>query len=146
MHLVIIVLSPVFTLYVRDTYPSSVKHPLFPLCVCFEIFPDNPFGVVILFNPLSSAKLPIFICYILPLSVLFHLYRDTLYSATKIAELRPNLCNSPSYQQLAYSSGWRLSMVNNVTSFTTFRVQIKIGNTRGKKTQSVVIPCGALLF
>ena len=30
--------------------------------LCFEIVPDNPFGVVILFYPLSSAKLPKFIC------------------------------------------------------------------------------------
>ena len=33
-----------------------------PLCVCFEIVPDNPFGVLILYYPLSSAKRPIFIC------------------------------------------------------------------------------------
>ena len=51
-----------FTLGVRDTSDSSVQHPLFPICVCFEIVPYNPFGVVILFYPLSSAKLPRFIC------------------------------------------------------------------------------------
>ena len=51
-----------FTLCVRDTPASSVKHPLFPLCVSFEIVPDNLFGVVILFYPLSSTTLPIFIC------------------------------------------------------------------------------------
>ena len=51
-----------FTLGVRDTSASSVQHPIFQLCVCFEIVPDKPFGVVILFYPLSSVKLPIFIC------------------------------------------------------------------------------------
>ena len=51
-----------FTLGVRDTSASSVKHPLFPLCVCFEIVLDNPFGVVVLFYPLSVVELPIFIC------------------------------------------------------------------------------------
>ena len=33
-----------FTLGVRDTPASSVKHLLFPLCVCFDIVPDNLFG------------------------------------------------------------------------------------------------------
>ena len=56
MHLVIIVLSPVFTFGVHDTAPS-VHFPLFPLCVCFEFDPDNPF------YPLSSVKLPIFVCW-----------------------------------------------------------------------------------
>ena len=46
---------------VRETYASSDKHPLFLLYVCFEIVPYIPFGIVILFNPLSSAKLQIFI-------------------------------------------------------------------------------------
>ena len=50
-----------FTLGVRDTSTSFVQHPPFPLYVCFEIVPDNPFRVVILFYPLSSAKLPIYI-------------------------------------------------------------------------------------
>ena len=49
------------SLGVRDTYASSDKHPLFLLYVCFEIVPYIPFGIVILFNPLSSAKLRIFI-------------------------------------------------------------------------------------
>ena len=57
MHLVIIYyVSPVFTLGVCDTPASTVKHPLFPLCVHFEIVLDNPFGVVILFYPLPSAN------------------------------------------------------------------------------------------
>ena len=54
-----------FTLGVRDASASSVQHPLFPLCVCIEIVRDNPFGVLILYYPLSSAKLRIFICLIL---------------------------------------------------------------------------------
>ena len=58
MHLVVF---PVFTLAVRNSSASSVKHPLFPQCICNEFVPDNPFGVVILFYPLSAAKLPIFI-------------------------------------------------------------------------------------
>ena len=63
VHLVIIVLSPVFTLGVSETSALSVQHPLFPLCVCFEIPIYNPFGVIIiLFYPLSSAKRLIFIC------------------------------------------------------------------------------------
>ena len=33
-------------------------HPLFPLCVRFAIIPGNPFGAVIHFHPLSSARLP----------------------------------------------------------------------------------------
>ena len=62
MHPVIVVyLSPVFTLGIRDASTSSVHHLLFLLCVCLEIVPDNPFGVVILFYLLSFAKLPIFI-------------------------------------------------------------------------------------
>ena len=48
--------------HVRDTSVTFVQHPLFPLCVCFEIVSDNLFGVVILFYPLLSAKLPILIC------------------------------------------------------------------------------------
>ena len=51
-----------FTLGIRDTLVSSIKHSLFPLCICFEIIPDNLLGVVILFYPLSSAKLLIYIC------------------------------------------------------------------------------------
>ena len=47
---------------VSDTSASSVKHPLLPLCICFKIVTDNPFGVVILLYPLSSVKLLIFIC------------------------------------------------------------------------------------
>ena len=62
----------------------SVLHPLFPLRTCFEIFPDDPFGIVILFYPLSSAKLPIFI-YLISLlhttpcpffSILFRKFRQ----------------------------------------------------------------------
>ena len=49
------------TLYIQAS-ASFIKHPLFPLCVCFEIVLDNLFGVVILFYPLSSTKLSIFIC------------------------------------------------------------------------------------
>ena len=41
----------------HHTSASSVQHPLFPLYVYFKIVPDNPFGVVILFYPLSSAML-----------------------------------------------------------------------------------------
>ena len=62
VNLVIIVLSPVLTLGVTETSALSVQHQLFPLCVCFEIVPDNPFVVVILFCPLSSAKRLIFVC------------------------------------------------------------------------------------
>ena len=51
---------------VRDASASSVQHPLVPLCVCFEIVTDKPIGL-----SLSFDKLPIFICYTLPLSVLF---------------------------------------------------------------------------
>ena len=64
MHVVIIVLSLVTTLSVCDASASSVKHPLFPLFVCFETIPDNPFRVVILFFPLSSAMFPLIICWI----------------------------------------------------------------------------------
>ena len=56
MYLVNIVCSPVFTSDVRDTSASSFKHLIFPLGVCYEIVPDNSFGVVILFNPISSMK------------------------------------------------------------------------------------------
>ena len=41
---------------------ANVQHPLFLLCVCFEIIPNNDFEVIILFYPLSFDKLPIFIC------------------------------------------------------------------------------------
>ena len=51
-----------FTLGVCDKSALPIKHPLCPLCICFEIVPDNPFGVVILLYPLSSANIPIFIC------------------------------------------------------------------------------------
>ena len=66
-----------FTLGVRDTPASYVEHPLFPLCVCFEIVTtNNLFGVksssYIRFLPpsfrYSSVKHS---CYILPLSILF---------------------------------------------------------------------------
>ena len=61
MHLVIIVCIPCVYVSVCDASASSVQHRLFPLCVFFEIVLDNPFGVLILYYPLSSAKLPIFI-------------------------------------------------------------------------------------
>ena len=51
-----------FTLGVRghSLHPFS---PFFPLCVCFEIVPDNPFRVLILYYPLSSAKLRTFLLH-----------------------------------------------------------------------------------
>ena len=51
-----------FTLEVRDTSDLSVQHPLFPLCVCFEIVPYNPHRSCHPLLSASSAKIPIFIC------------------------------------------------------------------------------------
>ena len=50
---------------IRDSSASSVKHPMFPLCVCFEIAPDNP--LLSAFNREASDN-PF---YILSLFVLF---------------------------------------------------------------------------
>ena len=62
MHLVIIVCIP--CVYVRRMWCIRFirSAPALPLCVFFEIVLDNPFGVLILYYPLSSAKLRIFIC------------------------------------------------------------------------------------
>ena len=58
-----------FTLGVCDKSALPIKHPLFPLCICFEIVPDNPFRVVILLYPHSD----IYLFNILPLSVLYQI-------------------------------------------------------------------------
>uniref|UniRef100_A0A8C5RYW6 Uncharacterized protein n=1 Tax=Laticauda laticaudata TaxID=8630 RepID=A0A8C5RYW6_LATLA len=71
--------SPLFPTGVRDASASSAMHPPLPLCVHCKILPRNPFGGVIHFYLLSSAKLPMNIRLTSPLhtthvrSFLFHL-------------------------------------------------------------------------
>ena len=53
----ILYISPVFPLGVRNRSTTSVKRPLFPLCVCIEIVPHNPIGVFILIRQAPDIHL-----------------------------------------------------------------------------------------
>ena len=72
---------------VCETYASIVQHPISLLCVCFEIIPENPFRVSILFYQVLSVKLLILICLTSLLNTTLAIVRCFPFCFRKLSKL-----------------------------------------------------------